>query len=152
MVMMVAFSFFSITCVKNASDVPDLRGPYFGERGYFTEAELSAFTFVQEGIPSESETLLYSDFLARRYFADRPAGIIAQPNISYIKQGYLLLRTGELEARWLLFFGRSLGFSAEFYKYNLETIEPEDDIFAYLALEDRVYDNRTNQVYLISTE
>jgi len=152
MVMVVAFSFFSITCVKNASDVPDFRNPYFGVRRYFTEAELSAFTFVQERVPSEVETPLYSDYFAKRYFAGYPAVTITKPDISYIEQGYLLLRTGELEARWLLFSSGTCGFGGTLYDYNLETAKPNSNILNYLSSEERIYSNRGNQIYMMSAK
>ena len=139
-VLMVAFLFFSVGAMKNASDVPSLRGA--SGRHYFTVAELSALSFVQQKIPSEIR--LYSDYLARRYFVGRNATTITHPDISYIEEGSLLLRTGELEDRWLLF---SRG--GTIYKYNLEGAEPKDDIFTYLARENKVYDDGTSQSYII---
>lgn len=139
-VLMVAFLFFSVGALKNASDVPSLRGPC--SRRYFTVAELSALSFVQQEIPSE--ICLYSDYLARRYFVGRNATTITYPDISYIEEGWVLLRTGELEDRWLLF---SRG--GKIYKYNLEGVEPKDDIFTYLARENKVYGDGTSQSYII---
>ena len=141
-VLMVAFLFFSVAAVKNAPDVPSLRSPYAGARRHFTVAELSALSFVQEQIPSE--TRIYSDYLARRYFVGRNATTITYPDISYIEEGWVLLRTGELEDRWLLF---SRG--GKIYKYNLEGVEPKDDIFTYLARENKVYGDGTSQSYII---
>lgn len=147
-VLVVAFSFFSIACVKNASDAPSFRNPYFGERRYFTVAELSAFSFVQQHIPSE--TPIYSDNFAMRYFVGRPADAITQADISYIKEGCLLLRTGELEDRWLAFCAGTYGFMGIPYKYNLETAEPNNNILNYLSSEERIYDNTGNQIYMMS--
>jgi len=140
-VLMVAFLFFSVAAMKNASDIPSLRGAVVG-RHYFTVAELSALSFVQQKIPSE--ITLYSDYYARRYFVDLPTSIIAQPDVSYIEEGWVLLRTGELEDRWLLFWQ-----GGTIYKYNLEGAEPKDDIFTYLARENKVYDDGTSQSYII---
>jgi len=147
-VLMVAFSFLSVVNMKNTSDVPAFRNPYFGESRYFTTAELSACSFVQQRIPLEEP--IYSDYLARRYFISRPAYIITQPDISYIKQGCLILRTGELEDRWLLFSSGTFGFGGTVYRYNVEAAESRNDIHNYLTLKDRVYDNGTNQAYMIT--
>lgn len=141
--VIVAFSFFSMVDLRNASDASALLSPYEGDRLYFTEAELSAFSFVQDRIPSDIP--VHSDYYARRYFMDRPARTITGPDISYIEGGSLLLRTGELEDRWLHF---SSG-SSDRYSYNLEDVAPADSILEYLALEDRVYDNGTTRVYMI---
>ena len=141
--VIVAFSFFSITSGTKGMDVPEFRNPYFGERRYFTVAELSAFSFVEGQVPTQIR--VYSCYLARRYFRDRRAAIITHPDIGYIEEGCLILRTGELEERWLLFSGRASGS----YSYSLEDVEPADNILEHLALEDRVYDNGTTEVYMI---
>lgn len=139
-VLIVAFLFFSVAAMKNASDVPSLRGA--GARRYFTVAELSALSFVQQKIPSEIS--LYSDYLAKRYFVDLPAYIIAQPDVGYIEEGWVLLRTGELEDRWLLF-----GRGGRVYKYNLEASEWSCSIYECLSSYESVYNNGTNQLHIL---
>ena len=149
MVLVVAFAFSSIASVRNASDVPALRTTHYGERRYFTSAELGAFSFVKEQRPSG--TTLYSDYLVERYFfVHQPVRIIRQPDISYVGQGWLLLRTGELSERWLLFSDRSFGFGRLVYEYTLDAIDPTDSIFGYLASHSKMYGNGTTQVYILS--
>ena len=69
---------------------------------------------------------------------------------SYIEQGCLVLRTRELEDRWLLFSaGDSFGFGGMLYQYNVEAMVSNHNIYDYLYSWQRVYDNESPQIYMM---
>lgn len=151
MTLLVAFAFSSAAHVNSTYDVPQFRTPDTGERRYYTEAELTAFSFVVDRVPTERP--VHSDYLAARYFFPvHPRRVITQPDISYIEGDYVLLRAGELKERWLLFRGEAVGFRSEFYQYTVDPASPDEDILLHLASSDRIYENGENQIYALPVE
>jgi hypothetical protein len=151
----VIITFFSLISGANADDVPYILKASNTDSKYFTNAELSAFSFVKSDCNNNSN--IYGDLetmLNALYFNDFPSRqIITGGNISYITQGYIIFRSGEL----LRTGGLSLAHSgaideADFttYRYLLASTNPQTDILTNLASKDCIYSDGDVQLIIIN--
>lgn len=151
----VIITFFSLISGANADDVPYILKASNTDSKYFTNAELSAFSFVKSDCNNNSN--IYGDLetmLNALYFNDFPSKqIITGGNISYVTQGYIIFRSGEL----LRTGGLSLAHSgaideADFttYRYFLASTNPQTDILTNLASKDCIYSDGDVQLIMIN--
>jgi hypothetical protein len=69
-------------------------------------------------------------------------------DISYIQNGYLILRIGELERKKALTFMIG-GPGASSYRYSLDPLDAKSNIVVNLEPDDRMYNNGYVQIFLI---
>lgn len=143
-------TFFSIISTGNAQDYDDFPHTSTIDTPYFGYQELQSFTFLRDR--GDKSLTLYSDYQTRRNefmlgdFATRR--IIQGGDISYIRNGYLLLRNAELQRKHALTFSPD-GFGAETYRYRLDPAQPELDIITNTASKDRIYTNGSVSIFAI---
>lgn len=145
-------SFFSATILANEPDLNIGKIVSTHSRSYYTEAELTSFSFVTK---YRGELGVYSDYYTQRYFtgyANIPT--ISSMNISntsLINEGYFLLRREELESRGQLVFltGTTIGFWPEPYTYRADHAS---SIEVMLEERDKIFDNNAVQIYYLQHE
>jgi hypothetical protein len=143
-------TFFSTVSTGNAQDYDNFPHTSTIDTPYFTHQELKSFTFLRD--QGNNTLTLYSDYQTRRNdyilgdFATRR--IIQDGDISYIHNGYLVLRSAELERKHALTFSPD-GFGATSYRYKIDPLNPENNIIATTAAKNRVYSNGNVQVFAI---
>ena len=147
---LIAMVFWGITGNGLAQDndyLPDTRTI---DTPYFTNSELLSFAFLDSN--SNGALPLYADYQTVRndfLLTNFPGKEVLQGgDISYIQQGYLLLRIGELQRKKALTF-LATGWSDSSYRYSIDPLNPSSDILINLEPITRIYDNSYVQVFVI---
>ncbi len=137
-------SFFSMTGTIRDSALPWNEGT---SSDYFTVEEITAFASF-EALGNHSQILHSDDYTIRNLYQlnDYKTRIITSGNISNIANGYLILRSGELESRGVLPFGAN---DKNLYSYKIDHNDPQTNITLQLIPQDRIYDNGAVQSFVI---
>lgn len=143
-ISVIMITFFSTLTSANGGDVNYVQRSADVGSTYFTESELTAFSFIKRECNYYS--VLYGDHETIRDKYDLPDDVfltkrvITEGDISYIKEGYLVLRTGELQKSGGLEFSFE-GSVDVFYRYHLSQSNSPTDILNSLSVKDCVYSN-----------
>jgi uncharacterized membrane protein len=149
-VLLALMTFFSSISTGNAQDYDHFPHTSMTDTPYFTRSELESFRFLRE--KADTTLPLYADYQTRRNdfllsdFTTRR--IIQSGDISYIQNGYLTLRSSELQRKQALTFSPD-GFGSATYRYQLDPLNPQEDITANTSAKDRIYTNGDVQVFAI---
>jgi len=150
-VLIVPITFFSFIGTGNAQDTDYFPHIVIADTPYFTDEELTSFSFINEN--ADTAVPLYSDYQTKRnLLAMRNlafVNIIKGPDISYIQNGYLLLRVGELQRRGVLTFNDA---ERRNYRYRVDSSNPESDIRLSLLPEDKIYCSDKVQTYILHND
>jgi uncharacterized membrane protein len=144
--------FFSTISISNGDDNSYiLRTSNIGSE-YFSNSELASFSFVEDNCNSNSN--LYGDYQTARnklFFNDFPNTYeIKGGDISYIADGYLVFRSGELQKTGGLKFSLS-GYPEDVnYQYNLENSNTQSNIVDNLSGQTCIYSDNDVQIYIIN--
>lgn len=147
--LLIIFSFSLSSSIITANST-DLNLKVLGNepRSYYTEAELSAFSFCAQ---RKRNAPIYTDYHSGRYFE----GYLAMPaistygevfNIKQIKKGYFLFRKEELQSRGQLQFQTKVrhGFGLETHIYR---VGDAPDLESTWSEQDRIFDNNSVEIY-----
>lgn len=149
-VFVVLMSFFSNISIGNALDNNDFPHTSIMKTPYFTEAEMTSFSFLNDkGVYSLP---IYADYQTTRvenilYTYTR--FIFTGGDISYIQNGYLVFREREMERKKALTFSVD-GFGMTSYRYHLEDSETELNNTANLGSRDRIYSDGSVRIFEIN--
>ena len=137
-------SFFAMTGTIRDSPLPWNEGT---SSDYFTIQETTAFASIQ-ALGNHSQVLHSDDYTIRNLYQlnDYSTRIITSGNISNISNGYVILRSGELESRGVLPFGAD---NQNLYSYKIDYNDPQTNIILQLIPQERIYDNGAVQSYVI---
>jgi hypothetical protein len=69
-------------------------------------------------------------------------------DISYIRNGYLILRTGELERKSALTFYHA-GSTKSSYRYSINPLDKSSNILLNLEPKDKIYDDGYVQIFVM---
>ena len=150
--LIVIMIFFSTISISNGDDNSYiLRTSNIGSE-YFSNSELASFSFVEDNCNSNSN--LYGDYQTARnklFFNDFPNTYeIKGGDISYIADGYLVFRSGELQKTGGLKFSLS-GYPEDVnYQYNLENSNTQSNIVDNLSGQTCIYSDNDVQIYIIN--
>jgi len=149
-VFMILMTFFALVSTGNAQDYDHFPHTANIDTPYFTEAELSSFSFLQAS--GDKDLPLYSDYQTKRNdlslsnFTNRY--IIQSGDISYIQNGYLILRAEELQRKKALTFSPD-GYGTNSYRYFLDQLNPQQNILTNLSAKNLIYSNGDVQISYI---
>jgi hypothetical protein len=150
--LIVIMIFFSTISISNGDDNSYiLRTSNIGSE-YFSNSELASFSFVEDNCNSNSN--LYGDYQTasnKLFFNDFPNTYeIKGGDISYIADGYLVFRSGELQKTGGLKFSLS-GYPEDVnYQYNLENSNTQSNIVDNLSGQTCIYSDNDVQIYIIN--
>jgi uncharacterized membrane protein len=148
--LVILTTFFSSISTGNAQDNDNFLHTATIDTPYFDNSELASFSFLN--YQTDTEQPLYSDYQVCRndYLLDNFAArfIITGGDLSYIQDGYLALRTGELYRKTALTFSPD-GYAVNSFRYSLASFKSEMDTPTNLGSKDRVYTNGSVQVYIL---
>jgi uncharacterized membrane protein len=103
-VIMVIVCFLSSTVGSMLTDCPDIPTSTRSPSKYFTNAELSSFSFLNNN--GRNDKTVYSDYFAAAcrniLSAFQSSKMLRGMNLDYIDEGYIVLRTGEFERKGVL--------------------------------------------------
>jgi hypothetical protein len=150
--IVVIMTFFSTICGVNGNDNTYLLKTFNHGTQYFSNSELATFSFVIN--KCNTHMTLYGDYETIRneyYFKDfNSKQIIKDADLSYINQGYLILRSGEIQKSGGLTFSHSgyNGIPGIVYRYNPE--QSNIDIMRELSNYSCFYSDGDVRVYIIN--
>lgn len=148
--LVVVYCFCSVSILGNLTDFNIGKVVGNHNRGYFTEVELSSFSFIAE---HKEETRVYSDYQASRYIS----GYLALPSSAYldvfdidsIGEGYFLFRQGEYYSRGQLLFYLKRSEEGSFRRPVLKAYKlgENEDPGAIWEQQDKVFSNGGVDIY-----
>jgi hypothetical protein len=152
LIFVIIITFFSTISGSNADDNQYILKASNTSTKYLTNAEMNSFVFINN--TCDHSLRIYGDQLIQvntLYFNDFPSKqILMNGNIGYITQGYVILRSGELERTGGLYFSHTGKEEIGVYRYSLYQVNPEENILINLSLKDCIYDDHDVQVFIIS--
>jgi uncharacterized membrane protein len=147
-ILAAPMTFFSLIGTGNAQDCSYFPHTAETDTPYFTNSELTAFSFMNE--EADTSLPLYSDYQTQRntlwMMNFESLNPIQSANISYIQSGYVLIRVGELQRRGSLSFWDEV---TSVYRYHIDPADPQSNILVSLSTEDVIYNNGDVQTYII---
>jgi hypothetical protein len=153
--IVVIITFFSTIGGQNGNDNNYISSVSNLGSKYFSNSELTSFSFVKNNCDNDSN--LYGDYETIRneyYFKDFPQKqMIAEGDISYIDEGYLIFRSGELHKVGFLHFSRTRFNSDDpgvIYQYTPEQSTPQMNIMSRLSAKYCIYSDGNVQLYMVN--
>lgn len=147
--LIIASTFFSTVCGSNATDYPYLAYPSNTGSEYFTSAELSSFSFVNQN--ANVSLTLYGDYETVRDNYDLGAFVsikeLMNKDLNYINNGYIIIRMGELRRKGGLTLSLN-GATDQTQRYYLDTLQPQEILTRVISNEDKIYHDGDVEVYL----
>jgi uncharacterized membrane protein len=144
-------TFFSAISTGNAQDCDYFPHTATIDTPYFTDSELSSFTFLYDY--ADSTLPLYADFQTMRnefILNNFPVKrIITGGDINYITHGYITLRKAELKRKTALTFSIN---QIDTYRYHIDPASPSTDFLSNLSSTDRIYANNGNEIFIVSNK
>ncbi len=143
-------TFFSATSIGNANDTNYLPQTSTINSQYFTESELRSFSFMNN--QGDNSLTLYGDYQTQRnnfslsHFSTR--NVIKSGDVSYISDGYLILRIAELQRKEALSFSPD-GEGIVVDRYLISKLIPELDALANSSFGIRIYSDKDVQIYIV---
>jgi uncharacterized membrane protein len=150
--LVIIMTFFSQISTGNTKDDNNLPHTAMIDSPYFTDSELVSFTFLSE--KGNGTIPIYADYETIRndfslgMFSNK--NIIESGDINYIQNGYLTLRVSEMQRKKALTFSTDGSTnSSKTYRYRIDSINPEFDIFNNLKPQNEIYSDRDVKIYFI---
>jgi hypothetical protein len=150
-VVMITFS--SLVTPSVASDIQYFQVSADVGDSYFTNSELAAFAFVRQKCSYDS--IIYGDYETIRDKYDlntkafRDTRLIQKGDISYIKEGYVIFRIGELQKTGGLNFSSDV-YGDNIYRYHIGN--SETNILESLLITDCVYSVGEVQLFVVNNQ
>jgi hypothetical protein len=145
-ILLFSFSSVFLSGSQTDQDLSELGG--MGPRRYFTQAELSSFSFLTQ---YEEDIPIYSDSHAARYFEGFlkiPAnGTTDGLDAGKIEEGYMLYRKEAFELRGILLF-RTAGVEAMYAGLHEYKTGDIPDLETTWQVENKIFNNAVVQIYL----
>ena len=149
-ILVITATFFAAIATGNAQDNDDFPNTSIFDTPYFTNSELASFSFLN----AETDGLspLFADYQTVRneYSLNNITmkEVIRSGDISYIRNGYLILRIGELNRKGALSFYLT-GAARSAYRYSIDPLDSKSDIQANLEIQNKIYDDVYVQIFTI---
>jgi uncharacterized membrane protein len=149
-VFLSVMTFFSTISTGNAQDNNSFLHTQNIDTPYFTWSELDSFTFLNSR--ADIKMPLYADYQTQRnefslgQFSSRY--VIKGGDLSYIQDGYVFLRIGELNRKHALSFSK-LGYAAATYRYSESLFNAELNTPDNLGAENKIYSDQNVNIFLI---
>jgi uncharacterized membrane protein len=150
-IMVMIMTFTSMISTGNAQDYDHFPHTSAIDTPYFGNTELNSFQFLNN--KANHETPLYTDYQTMRNefmlngFSTR--NILTGGDVSYIRNGYINLRTAELRRKTALSFSPD-GKGRVIYRYQIDPAQPEQNILNNLEEANRIYSNRAVQIFFVN--
>jgi hypothetical protein len=146
----IVLTFFSLISIGNSEDTNLYQYTSTSDSPYFDRAELKSFSFLAD--KGDNQLPLHADYQTTRNsfslgnFARR--NIIESGDISYIQNGYLILRVAELARKKALTFSPD-GRGRQLFRYHPDPVSPELDILKNLSFENKIYGSADIQIFMV---
>jgi uncharacterized membrane protein len=148
-ILIVTTAFFGTIGIGNAQDNDYFPHTSNFDTPYFTNSELASFSFLND--KGNGVLPLYSDYpTVRNSFSlsNFPvSNTLMGGDTSYIREGYILLRFGELQRKKALTF-TSTESSKSGYRYKIDSQDTQSDILVNLRSRDRIYSDGYVAIFL----
>jgi hypothetical protein len=147
LLLTLLFSFSSVFLLGGETDQNLRKLGATGTRLYFTQAELTALSFLTE---NRGDVPIYTDYQSSRYLEGylktQADGTVDTLDVEMVEEGYLLFRKEEFGVRGILLFQLAgvVGMYSDPYEYRTGEIP---DLEAVWQGENQIFNNSAVQIY-----